>query len=93
MDGRVDTAVRDAVGPENTCSFLYAAAKRAWQTQGGKKLLTYTLASESGSSSRGAGWYQATTVKPKKDGWTSTTHKRECKEVYGEPKIRWEVMC
>jgi hypothetical protein len=81
------------IAPDNTCSFLYSAAKRAWQAQGGRKLLTYTLASESGGSLRGAGWYEAAKVAPKKNGWKSATRDREWKDVYSEPKIRWEVTC
>jgi len=43
-------------GSRNTCSKLYGAAKRAVFSMGYKRLITYTLASEVGSSLRGAGW-------------------------------------
>ena len=41
--------------PHNACSMLYRAAWRAWRAMGGRRLVTYTLASESGASLRGAG--------------------------------------
>jgi hypothetical protein len=40
----------------NACSKLYAAAKHAAQALGYVRVITYTLASESGASLRGAGW-------------------------------------
>ena len=43
-------------GQKNACSILYAAAWRAAKAMGYRKLITYTLANESGSSLRGAGW-------------------------------------
>ena len=36
--------------PKGTCSFLYSKAIKVWQTMGGKKIITYTLNYESGSS-------------------------------------------
>lgn len=46
--------------PDNSCSFLYGACRRIWQMMGGKRLVTYTLKTESGASLRGAGWNQFT---------------------------------
>lgn len=43
-------------GCPNACSALYAAAWRAARALGYRKLVTYTLPSESGSSLRGAGY-------------------------------------
>ena len=43
-------------GTEHACSKLYAAAWRATRALGYRRLITYTLASESGASLRGAGW-------------------------------------
>jgi hypothetical protein len=43
-------------GTPNACSALYGAARRACFALGYKRLITYTLPSESGSSLRGAGW-------------------------------------
>ena len=59
---------------------------------GGLKLITYTLASESGASVKGAGWKVVGESKPhnqwlnKKDGI-----KREWQPIYGQQKFRWEV--
>lgn len=43
-------------GTRNACSFLYGAAARAAFALGYRRIGTYTLASESGGSLRGAGW-------------------------------------
>src|SRR5690349_13214103 len=42
--------------PKNTCSFLYGAARRVWQAMGGRRLLTYTLKTEPGTSLVASGW-------------------------------------
>ena len=43
-------------GEKNACSILYAASARAAKAMGYRKIITYTLDSESGSSLRAAGW-------------------------------------
>lgn len=43
-------------GHRNACSRLYGAAKRAAQAMGYKRVITYILASELGTSLKGAGW-------------------------------------
>lgn len=43
-------------GTRNACSILYAAAWRAARAMGYRKLITYILDSESGTSLRAAGW-------------------------------------
>ena len=43
-------------GTPNVCSFLYSRAARAAQAMGYKKIITYTLESEDGSSLRACGW-------------------------------------
>lgn len=43
-------------GTKNACSMLYGAAWRAAKALGYRKLVTYTLPSEGGSSLRAAGW-------------------------------------
>ena len=43
-------------GTKNACSKLYGACWRAAKALGYKRLITYTLPGESGSSLRGAGW-------------------------------------
>lgn len=44
-------------GTPNACSMLYGAAWRAARALGYSRLVTYTLASESGTSLRAAGWF------------------------------------
>lgn len=43
-------------GTRNGCSKLYSAAWRAAKALGYRRLITYVLASESGSSLKGSGW-------------------------------------
>lgn len=43
-------------GSDNACSFLYGKARRAAFALGYKKIITYTLPEEGGSSLRGAGF-------------------------------------
>jgi hypothetical protein len=43
-------------GTKNACSFLYGAAARATFALGYKRIGTYILASEAGTSLRAAGW-------------------------------------
>lgn len=44
-------------GSINACSMLYSACWRIGRELGYKKMITYILASETGSSLKGAGWY------------------------------------
>jgi len=58
-DGFTAEVLRLCVKPEqpkNVCSMLYSACWRAWRAMGGRRLITYTLQTESGASLRGAGW-------------------------------------
>ena len=43
-------------GTRNACSMLYAAAWRAARAMGYKKLITYIMKTETGSSLKAAGW-------------------------------------
>ena len=43
-------------GTKNACSILYGACRRATFALGYKRLITYTLATEAGSSLKAAGW-------------------------------------
>ena len=78
--------------PKGTCSFLYAAAWRAWRAMGGRKIITYTLQSESGSSLRGAGWSVVHKTSKRNDiGWGNRDN-RQMQNVSREPKFRWEMV-
>jgi hypothetical protein len=85
--------LRTCVGPSappNTNSFLYGAAWRAWRALGGMKLITYTLATESGASLRGAGWKVVAECKPTTWDRPNSGRNREWQSVYGQQKFRWE---
>lgn len=77
--------------PRGCCSFLYAAAWRAWRAMGGERLITYTLQSEGGASLRGAGWAlvaERAANDPK--AWQSRAG-RAWQPVVGQAKFLWEV--
>lgn len=81
--------------PKNTCSFLYGRCWRIWQQMGGKRMVTYTLQEESGSSLRGAGWKIMGEVKPRTNSWEGLEkgnyRKRDWQPVFGQLKFRWEA--
>ena len=76
--------------PKGTCSFLYSRVIKIWQTMGGKKIITYTLETESGSSLKAVNFNKETTVQTfkKNTGWTTRTN-RIWQEVQATPRIRW----
>lgn len=75
-------------GAQNACSFLYGACWRVWREMGGKRMLTYTLKSESGTSLRAAGFRPVAVIKAAE--WTRPSRARGSQPVYSEDKIRWE---
>ena len=75
--------------PRNVCSFLYGRCWRIWQQMGGRRMVTYTLQSESGASLRGAGWKVVGEVKPQ--GWDRKERQRDWQPIYGQLKFRWGV--
>ncbi len=78
--------------PKGTCSFLYGACWRAAKALGWRKLVTYTLQSESGASMRGAGWTLiGEATKAPAAGWSRSGREREWQSIYGQQKLRWEV--
>lgn len=77
-------------GCPNSCSFLYAAARSVTFAMGYKKLITYTLQTESGVSLRGAGWKKVQEVGPHKG--RSHRPNRKSLEVYHVSKWRWETV-
>jgi hypothetical protein len=76
--------------PRNACSFLYGAAWRAWRALGGKRIVTYTLTSESGASLRGAGWRVVGQVRPGDWSRPKLGRMRQWQPIYGQQKFRWE---
>jgi hypothetical protein len=75
-------------GCDNACSALYGAAWRAARALGYRKLITYTLASEPGSSLRGAGWSVVAEVRGR--SWSCKTRPRMDHHPTDD-KLRWEV--
>jgi hypothetical protein len=75
--------------PKGSCSFLYSRCWRIWAAMGGRRLVTYTLTSESGSSLRGAGWKMVAQTKP--GDWNCKGREREWQPIYGQLKFRWEI--
>jgi hypothetical protein len=94
MDGFTAEVLRTCVqedAPRNVNSFLYGVCWRVWRAMGGRRLVTYTLRSESGASLRGAGWKIVGEVRPTEDGWRKNDHlRREWQPVQGQQKLRWE---
>ena len=73
--------------PKGTCSFLYSRAMKVWQSQGGKKILTYTLETEPGSSLKAVNFNAAAKTGFFKGGWQNRSNRREYTPIR---KIRWE---
>ena len=93
-DGFTSEVLRVCVtpnAPKNTCSFLYGRCWRIWQQMGGKRMITYTLQSESGSSLKAAGYkiLGETSTDKNHKGWT-TRPGREWQPVTGQAKFKWE---
>lgn len=74
-------------GCPNACSALYAAAWRAAKALGYQRVGTYTLASESGTSLRAAGWHVVHEVSGR--SWSCPTRPRVDKHPT-EAKLLWE---
>jgi len=73
-------------GTKNACSMLYGAAQRAAKALGYKRLITYTLKSENGSSLKASNW-----ICDGQAGGTHWTGQRyeQTEMVLGEMKVRW----
>ena len=72
-------------GTKNACSILYAASWRAAQALGYKRIVTYTLETESGASLRAAGWNCDGTAGGK--NWTGERYRQI--EMNNCMKVRW----
>lgn len=74
-------------GTKNVCSFLYAAAARVAREMGFKKIQTYILNSEPGTSLNAAGWeLEATTAG---GDWNHGQRKGRRTDQPMVPKTRW----
>ena len=72
---------------QNACSMLYSASWRAARAMGYKKLVTYTLKSESGVSLMASNWWMVGEVTGR--SWHSTSRPRVDKYPL-QDKLRWE---
>jgi hypothetical protein len=77
-------------GTENACSFLYGAAARAGFALGYKRIGTYILASEPGSSLRAAGWRQIGEVRGR--SWSAPSRPRVDTHPL-QDKFLWQAEC
>lgn len=75
----------------HVASKLYAAAWRATRALGFRRLITYTLASETGTSLKASGWriIGQTAARPK--GWNAPSRPRTVKAPT-EAKTLWEAV-
>ena len=74
-------------GEKNACSFLYGAAARAAKALGYRKIITYTLDTEPGTSLRAAGWTCAGLAGGER--WTG--QRRPAVDLYPpQKKLRYE---
>lgn len=74
-------------GTKNSCSLLYGAAWRVAKNLGYKRIVTYTLEFESGSSLRGAGWINDHTLKGA--AWGRKNRERQNQPFQLIDKLRW----
>lgn len=76
-------------GTKNACSILYSASARACQAMGFKKIQTYILEDEPGTSLKASGWkYEATTRGGDWNNGPDRKGKRRTDQPQG-PKQRW----
>lgn len=91
QDGWTAEVTRVATdGTKNACSFLYSACWRAARSLGYRKLITYTLSSEPGTSLRAAGWSIVAEVRGR--SWHCKSRPRVDRHPT-QDKIRWETSC
>lgn len=73
-------------GTPHAASKLYAAVRRAAAAMGYKRVITYTLAEETGTSLRAAGWQPE--AKSPGGSWSRPNRPRQDPNPTG-PKVRW----
>lgn len=94
QDGTTLEVLRVCVIPDaqkGSCSALYQACWRAAKAMGYRRLITYTLQSESGASLRGAGWTVVAELAPRNPNQWQSRQGRDWQSVVGQAKLRWEA--
>src|ERR1700677_1727169 len=90
QDGETLEVTRVATdGAINACSALYAACWRATRAMGYRRLVTYILAGELGTSVRAAGWKQIGATGG--GSWSRTNRPRVDKHPLQKKNIRFEI--
>lgn len=83
-DGKTCEVVRlCTTGEANTCSMLYGASVRAAKALGWKRIITYILESEPGTSLRAAGWNKEKAVAAEAS-WSRPSRPRMQTNLFGE---------
>ena len=89
QDGFTAEVTRVATdGAANACSMLYAASWRAARAMGYRRLITYTLQSEPGTSLRAAGWKVIGEVTAR--SWSTPSRPRVDKQPL-QAKLVWSA--
>lgn len=92
QDGRTLEVTRTCTdGTRNVNSLLYGAAWRAAKALGYTRLVTYTQASETGTSLRGAGWRVIAERRPTK-GWDRPSRPRDNGSYLSTTRTLWEAV-
>lgn len=85
-------------GTPNACSMLYASACRVARALGYTSVITYTLASEPGTSLRASGFVRDAELAPRVSWSTPSRPRQESTDLFGHarrptgPKVRWLVV-
>jgi hypothetical protein len=77
-------------GTKHVCSMLYGAAWRAAKALGYRRLITYILATETGTSLKAAGWRELYTTKDRPNGWNMPGRPRVNTAPTGQKQL-WEA--
>ncbi len=90
-DGKTLEVLRVCVMPgyPNAGSMIYGRLVKIARLFGFEKIITYTLAKESGATMRAIGAVQEAKVKGHK--WNCPSRARNSQDVYSEEKIRWTL--
>lgn len=78
-------------GTKNASSMLYGACRRATFALGYRRLITYTLVSESGVSLRASGW-RLLASRPPRQGWSAPSRPRDNSRYRSVQRQLWEVI-
>lgn len=78
-------------GTPNACSMLYRACWRAAKAMGYRRAITYTLATEPGTSLHAAGFVRVAELRAR-PGWDVPSRPRELNGSELIPRQRWEVI-